>query len=287
MNNNKESNEFSLEEIKLRTAKVFRMGARLTCGFSYIPLKKERRILDVVDQDYTVVYVIKGNGKYIDSQGRETPITAGTVFQRFPGTRHSVVFYPNEDIFEAFMVVPKEICEILIACKTVSTDKPLFSLGLYRDIIERFEAMLVELREQPNNKLSITIARMHAFICDLLLMKFKNNNEQENIMARACYILEEKLNEKISIPDIAKRLNMSNSNFRRLFCEYAGEPPGEYRIKRRIEKIEEKLISGTESINEIAMGMGYPDIYSFSKQFKKYTGQSPRLFQQKNSYKKI
>jgi AraC-like DNA-binding protein len=193
-----------------------------------------------------------------------------------------VIFYPEEDLFETYMVVPREIFEVLKASKNISLERPVFNLGIHRDIVERFESMLVELREQSSNRLCVTIARMHAFICDLLLMELQPKSGRENIMAKACAILGENLDKKISLPEIAKRLNMSYSNFRRLFEEYAGEPPGEYRIRRRIEQIQEKLVSGKQSIKETAAEMGYPDIYSFSKQFKKYTGIAPRSFLKKN-----
>jgi AraC-like DNA-binding protein len=271
-----------LAGIKLRTEQVFRMGTRLTCGFTYIPLSKERRTMDITDRDYTLVYLLKGVGRYIDSQGKETEIRSGNVFHRFPAKRHSVIFYPEEDLFETYMVVPREIFEVLKASKNISLERPVFNLGIHRDIVERFESMLVELREQSSNRLCVTIARMHAFICDLLLMELQPKSGRENIMAKACAILGENLDKKISLPEIAKRLNMSYSNFRRLFEEYAGEPPGEYRIRRRIEQIQEKLVSGKQSIKETAAEMGYPDIYSFSKQFKKYTGIAPRSFLKKN-----
>jgi len=64
---------------------------------------------------------------------------------------------------------------------------------------------------------------------------------------------------------------------RKAFAEYYGISPAQYQIRARINKAckwLEKLF-----VAEVAERLGYADSFAFSKQFKRATGMSPRIFQ--------
>jgi AraC-like DNA-binding protein len=85
----------------------------------------------------------------------------------------------------------------------------------------------------------------------------------------------------LSITEIAKECGVSECYFRRLFQEYSGESPINFRQKHRIEKAKQLLLSDEHySVGEIAEELGFSDIYHFSKTFKKFCGISPNKFVQ-------
>lgn len=87
--------------------------------------------------------------------------------------------------------------------------------------------------------------------------------------------LEKDLSPDISISDIAKMCNVSEIYFRRLFKEYAGISPVEYRIKSRIDRAKLHLEYSGLSIGEIAGLLGFTDVSYFCRQFRKYIGMTP------------
>ncbi len=89
-------------------------------------------------------------------------------------------------------------------------------------------------------------------------------------------------NSDKSLNEIAKLCGVSEGYFRKLFREYSGENPIEFRQKHRIEKAKQLLILNTHSIGEIAEELHFSDIYHFSKTFKKITGVSPKEFVKQN-----
>ena len=90
-------------------------------------------------------------------------------------------------------------------------------------------------------------------------------------------LLEQNSNMKIN--DIAKLCGVSECYFRKLFKEYSGESPVDFRQRYRIEKAKQLLLSDEGfTIGEIAEELNFTDIYHFSKTFKKYTDISPRQF---------
>lgn len=81
-----------------------------------------------------------------------------------------------------------------------------------------------------------------------------------------------------TMDEIAQICGVSEGYFRKLFREYSGVNPIEFRQKHRIEKAKQLLLLDTHSIGEIADELNFSDIYHFSKTFKKITGISPQKY---------
>ncbi len=83
----------------------------------------------------------------------------------------------------------------------------------------------------------------------------------------------------ITIKQVAERVNLDRSYFSTVFKEQMGIPPQDYLIRLRLEKAAELLTVYGESPTTAGISVGYPDLYHFSKIFKKYYGVSPRTYQ--------
>ncbi len=84
----------------------------------------------------------------------------------------------------------------------------------------------------------------------------------------------------LSIKDVAKILGYKRSNFSQLFKQYTGQTPAQFRGVRtnpRLEHAKYLLQNSDQRIYKIAEALGYEPA-SFSLQFKKYTGQTPKKF---------
>lgn len=85
-------------------------------------------------------------------------------------------------------------------------------------------------------------------------------------------------NSDKTLSEIAKVCGVSEGYFRKLFREYSGENPIDFRQKHRIEKAKQLLLLDTHTIGEIAEELNFSDIYHFSKTFKRITGLSPQKY---------
>ena len=83
----------------------------------------------------------------------------------------------------------------------------------------------------------------------------------------------------LSMEEIARICGVSEGYFRRLFKEYSGYNPMDFRQKHRIEKAKQLLLLDNLSVGEIARELHFSDIYHFSKSFKKIVGVSPSEYQ--------
>lgn len=95
--------------------------------------------------------------------------------------------------------------------------------------------------------------------------------------------MEKNFANKISIDEIADQAGISHRHFKRRFKKATNETPLAYLQHLRIEKAKQLLENSIETINEITWKVGYEDINSFRRLFKKNTGMSPKEFRSKFS----
>lgn len=88
--------------------------------------------------------------------------------------------------------------------------------------------------------------------------------------------------KKISLDELAKNLMISKSYFLSVFKNYFGKTPYQYLIEIRLTKAAELISIHRQSIGYVAFNVGYEDIYTFSKAFKKHYGISPSSFHANN-----
>jgi AraC family transcriptional regulator len=90
--------------------------------------------------------------------------------------------------------------------------------------------------------------------------------------------IEENLSEKLSLDALAEKAHMSKFHFCRFFFRYTGMTPLRFVTHVRIEKAKEYL-KNDASVSEIAFQVGFNDLGSFIRQFKRSTGMTPSAFQ--------
>ncbi len=73
-------------------------------------------------------------------------------------------------------------------------------------------------------------------------------------------------------------MGIGYSKFRRDFRSQSGTAPGEYRLEKRMERAQRMLAEESARIKNVALELGYPDVYAFSKQFKSHVGLTPGQF---------
>jgi len=119
-----------------------------------------------------------------------------------------------------------------------------------------------------------------------VLLKFLSEYISENEIIRYCNkpwaerledYISEHLNERITLSGLAAMIDRSTSFLSHNFPLEFGMPLKEYVCKKRMDRAKELLGDGC-SVKETAMQLGYYDEFYFSKEFKRYFGQSPSLF---------
>ena len=133
------------------------------------------------------------------------------------------------------------------------------------------------LEKNPMHKMEI-IKCCYSIILEATKGKKYIPNEKQLKIAPALEYIAKNFDKPIKNEELAKTTGLSNVYFRKLFTDVMGVPPNVYIHKTRINKAKEMLKSDYSSITEIAVSLGYPNIYDFSRDFKKYVGIPPSKY---------
>jgi AraC-like DNA-binding protein len=100
-------------------------------------------------------------------------------------------------------------------------------------------------------------------------------SERFEIISEGIQYLEENEKLSLSIAEIANLCNVSEVYFRKLFKEYSGVTPHQFKINAKIRLAKQHLLSDNMTISETASDLGFNEVSYFCEIFKQKTGYTP------------
>lgn len=233
--------------------------------------------LDKPKMSHTFLWFKNCSGSITDSEGNTLEVQKNQLLYTAKESKYIIRFRDtaparDDTVVIHFRMTGKDGEEITPSMKPLICIKKVdASLGISIDMLaDEFRNNLVCIPEVKS-----VIYRIFSIICRKSRRAMTKNKFD---CIRAGIELLEK-DSDLSILEIAKTCGVSECYFRRLFREYSGDTPMEFRQKHRIEKAKQLLLSDEMmTIGEIAGELHFTDIYHFSKTFKNFTGQSPTAY---------
>lgn len=141
----------------------------------------------------------------------------------------------------------------LLKCLQSETETRVLGHGLVREII--FRALC---------------GTQAAILCALAM-----HNGHFASVAHALNTIHNDYATKLSVEQLAQQVHMSISTFHRVFKEVTSDSPMQYLKKVRLNKARDFMLQEEMKANIAADRVGYESASQFSREFKRYFGQSP------------
>ncbi len=93
--------------------------------------------------------------------------------------------------------------------------------------------------------------------------------------------------EQLDIPALARSASVSQAYFSRSFKAAFGQTPHQYLMSRRMERAKALLRAGQRSVTEVCMDVGFTSLGSFSTQFRRYVGESPSAYRDRDGHTEL
>lgn len=81
-----------------------------------------------------------------------------------------------------------------------------------------------------------------------------------------------------SVRDMARTAGLGQSQFHALFRATTGQSPKQFRLRKLLDRAVDRLTGTSEPISEIAYSLGYQNVSSFNRLFKRRFGVTPSEF---------
>ncbi|WP_168735427.1 AraC family transcriptional regulator [Cohnella fermenti] len=173
--------------------------------------------------------------------------------------------------------------------------RPLSSVNyIFRendDVRRRIEELIREIYDEMNEgrvgyELAVSSA-IKSMLLQLLRsdarqqLHYSNNSLLTRLQPALAYV-EERLDERISVADASRLVNMSYTHFIKTFKKGVGMSFTDFVVLKRIKKAEQLLLTNDSlSIAEIAESVGFTNIGHFYDMFRRYNDCSPKQFKLK------
>lgn len=225
---------------------------------------------------WSAVQCLSGAARFRGPDGREQAIGPGMLFQRFPRLAHSLDIAADPPWREAWVALGPPSAEALVAFGISDPARPVLQGPDPAATERRVGELAAELAGADAAALPALAARVFALAVDLLSADRREDAADPRVAA-ACRALGD--DPRRDLHELAASLGLSYERFRKAFRAGTGQSPGGYRIQRRIERARSLLLEPGMTVQRAALELGYPDAFTFSAQFRRVVGTSPRAWQ--------
>lgn len=198
-----------------------------------------------------------------------------------PSTGHS--FTAPEPLLHDWMHVTGDLAA-LMAAYGLEPDR-FYHLENAAAVTELVAALEMEFLSQPPFLRQMTQARLHELFiltarqqgrtAPALTVRVETQERLREIRAR---MLSDPW-RNWSIPELAENVHLSESRLHAVYKSIFGVSPKKDLILIKIEKAKRLLLSGM-SVSQTAEALGYSNVFHFIRQFKQFTGVSPKQYRE-------
>jgi len=240
----------------------------------YLFSTERGRVLD----ECQLLYIIRGRGTFASANQKQIKIKEGNMFLLFPGEWHSYKPDPDTGWDEYWIGFKGVNIDNRIQHGFFYKDKPVFNVGV-RDDIAHLYKQAIEIAKQQDTGFQQLLAGIVNHLLGLAYSQDKHASFEDlkvvNQINKAKIIMSDNFHTNITPEEVAGRVNMSYSWFRRLFRQYTGFPPSQYLTELRLQRSKELLTNTSLTSQEVSFEVGFENSDYFCTVFKKKTGMTP------------
>jgi AraC-like DNA-binding protein/ligand-binding sensor protein len=137
------------------------------------------------------------------------------------------------------------------------------------------------------NRYAGTVTLLAAFalqLADLLnRILLEDSQAQPEAVCTARRYLDEHLEDKITLDEVASHVGISPFHFCKVFKDNTGMTLTEYVNRRRVEQAKHRLLHPDARVTEIAFDIGFQSLSQFNRSFARYVGMSPTQYRQRRA----
>lgn len=243
----------------------------------YLFSSEKGRILN----EYQLVYITRGQGIFTSAHQATIQIQAGDLFLLFPGEWHTYRPDPGTGWYEYWIGFTGHDIDSKIKAHFFSCNSPIIKAGFDSELVRLFQLAVYIAKEQLpgfQQVLAGIISLLLGFSYSKLRANTFEGTKFLKQINKAKVIMYEQIEGNLSGEQIAEKIGMSYSSFRRFFKQYTGFTPTQYILELKINKSKELLTNTELSCQEIAFEMGFNTPSHFNMVFQKKTGMTPHQY---------
>lgn len=228
--------------------------------------------------EYQIVYITKGRGLFSSETTRERQVCKGRMMFLLPGQWHTYHPYMQTGWNEYYIGFEGPVVDNLMRAGFFTPENQILEVGLNEELVSLFSQAL-EIAESDRTSaqqhLGGVVLHMLGMILSISKNKIYEMGDVDQKIEQAKIIMNENIFKDIDPEELAMKLNISYSWFRKVFKDYTGYAPAKYFQELKLRKAKQLLVGTSRSVKEISFLLSYKSTEHFFSLFKKHTGFTP------------
>ena len=238
-----------------------------------------------VINEYQLVYITNGTGWFSSQHSKKKQkVTAGTMLLLFPGEWHSYAPDSATGWDEYWVGFRGQHIDNRVNKGFFLLKEPLHSIGVNSTIIEHYEE-IISIGQKEKAGYQQMISSIVLSILGAFYYRSKNEQYTDSYIVEkineARVMIKNDTEDELSQEEVAKKIGLGYSWYRRMFKEYTGVSPAQYHLQQKLMKAKEFLTTTNKNISEIAYSLHFENVGQFSTFFKKKEGITPSEFRKR------
>lgn len=243
--------------------------------------------------DFALWYVAEGDGWLRDRQQR-IPLEHGTLLLLRPDGQYSAAHGPNKRVSishihfnfsdAAGRRLPHKAFSLPSHCRITS----VLPEAIFTRVARLYRSGLLR-DERAAHVQEVAGALIRALLHEMQFRQItRTDSEPDQLPSPRPLRMVDKLIDYTrirygthpTVAEMARHLGMSTDHFIRRVKQETGKTPRVIMVELRMNEARHLLKHTRLSISDIALELGYDDLFAFSQQFKRQTGYSPRNYRE-------
>ena len=222
------------------------------------------------------IYTVSGECRYEVDDGHTFDVQAGDVMFLSRG-----VDYSMDILSEEFRYIP---CVFMF-----QTEEPCESAMIRPDNVPLFDSLFHKLAKQHSitgpGQTQLCMALLYQ-ICAAIMQNGRRDyvpgSTRLRIENARAYIQSHINNPRLRVADLAKKAEMSEVHFRKLFTNLYQVSPSSYILNERVNHAKELMALSELRLEDVAAQSGFSSLAHMCKVFKAVVGVTPGVYRAKN-----
>ncbi|MCR8632254.1 helix-turn-helix transcriptional regulator [Paenibacillus radicis (ex Xue et al. 2023)] len=238
---------------------------------------------------YSLHFVLSGS-LALAHGGQTVHLDKGDVFCLYPNIMYNYWIHPlprsDEALRMCWLALDGPQIEALLERVGFMPQHPYLRKRMNSECEGTVKDLIYLMRDPRGQEELLLQAKLyHLFsLLDRSQSQGSTDEAKDGWLQRSLQYMQTHYMEGISVAKVVEFASVHRSHFYSEFTRRVGTSPQQFLTKLRMERAAEMLESESFSITEIALSLGYPDLFSFSRSFSNFYGISPSRYRsnQKN-----
>lgn len=221
---------------------------------------------------FQVIFIAEGGGSFESRLTGPLAVESGTAILVLPGVWHRYRPDPRTGWLEHWVELSGPTVDSLTRDGVFAARKPLIPVerplsvaGLFQEIHSRMSLGSALVHDPERGALGLQLLA----VLGSEQGRVTAARPMRALIGRAERLISEGADDCVPIPDLAQRLGIAYSYFRREFKRHTGLSPRKYANQVRLEKARRLLATSDTPLKAIADALGFSSQYHLSTSFKR------------------